>query len=270
MKSLLFALVAGCLLQMALAGCYAPGGQAAEITAVRVRMAVYNVACGQWTTPEKVAREMKKHDLDILGLNEMPRLIKGGAGRQWCDRLAKALDMPHVYSGDISSANHGAPRWVDESRKYEGKYKAILSKTPLSDTREFKLTGGNWNPASVVRAVSVVRGVRLAFYSLHVNTHWKDMEKVFRADTEFHVFAGGDYNHSNYPAFDKAANMRDGRWDVEGKKSIDRIFYRPNGKVKCVFNDVIRPAIKMSDHPYAVSVFEFDSDQAAKNPRPKP
>ena len=174
--------------------------------------------------------------------------------------------MPYVYSGDISSANHGTPRWADESKKYEGKYKAILSKTPLLDTKEFKLIGGNWNPASTVRAVTQVRGVRLAFYSLHVNTHWKDLEKVLTADNEFQILAGGDYNHSNYPAFDKAANMRDGRWDVEGKKSIDRIFYRPNGNVKCVFNDVIRPEVKMSDHPYAVSVFEFDSAPTAKNP----
>jgi len=41
--------------------------------------------------------------------------------------LAKTLEMPYVYSGTISSANHSAPRWVDESGKYEGKYKAILS-----------------------------------------------------------------------------------------------------------------------------------------------
>ena len=226
----------------------------------RVRTAAYNVACGQWTTPEKVAQEMKKHNLDILGLNEMPRLIKGKAGEEWCTRLAKALGMPHVYTGTISSANHGAPRWVDESGIYEGKYKAILSKTPLLDTREFELTGGNWNPASVVRAVTEIRGVRFSFYSLHVNTHWKDLEKVFREDKEFHVLGGGDYNHSNYPEFDKAANMRDGRWDVDGKKTVDRILYRPNGKVKCVFNDVIRPESRMSDHPYAVSVFEFDVD----------
>jgi len=130
----------------------------------QVRMAVYNVACGQWTTPERVARELEKHGLDLLGLNEMPRLIEKGSGQEWCTRLAKALEMPYVYSGTVSSANHGAPRWIDE-----------------------------------------------------------------------------------------------GRWDVEGKKSLDRIFYRPNGKVRCVLNDVIRPEVRMSDHPYAMSVFQFES-----------
>ena len=47
MKSLLFALVAGCLLQMGLAGCYGPRGDAADITAVRVRMAVYYQGFGE-------------------------------------------------------------------------------------------------------------------------------------------------------------------------------------------------------------------------------
>lgn len=135
------------VLQALSAGALAAEG-AGESMAVRV--AAYNVEYGKNASAEEIGAMLKPYHLDIIGFCEAP-------DGDWTARVGKALDMDHVYVGEISSAHH------------KDKYKTILSKTPLEVTQEIPIHGGAaWNPASAVRAVTTVRGITLAFYSLHI------------------------------------------------------------------------------------------------------
>ena len=117
---------------------------------VAVRVAAYNVEFGRSTTPEQVGEMFKPYTLDIIGFNEVP-------DGDWTARVGKVLGMKHSYVGKISSAHH------------KDKYKSILSRTPLLGTKEIELhVKHGWNPASVVRAVTKIDGVSIAFHSLHI------------------------------------------------------------------------------------------------------
>ena len=117
---------------------------------VAVRVASYNVEFGKNASAEEIGAMFKPYNLDIIGFCEAP-------DGDWTARVGKTLEMDHVYVGTISSANH------------KDKYKTILSKTPLEVTQELPINGGAaWNPASAVRAVTTIRGVSIAFYSLHI------------------------------------------------------------------------------------------------------
>ena len=124
----------------------------AEEETVHVRVASYNVEFGKNASPEEIGEMFKPYRLDIIGFCEAP-------DGDWTRRVGKILGMNHTYTGKISSANH------------KDKYKTILSRTPLEATQEYSLNGGkSWNPASVVRAVTTVRGITIAFYSLHISS----------------------------------------------------------------------------------------------------
>ena len=119
---------------------------------VVVRVAAYNVEYGKSTTPEQVGKMFKPYKLDIIGFNEVP-------DGNWTARVGKVLGMQHSYVGKISSANH------------KDKYKSILCRTPFEATAEYELSverRRSWNPASVVKAVTKIDGVAVAFYSLHI------------------------------------------------------------------------------------------------------
>jgi hypothetical protein len=112
-----------------------------------VRVASYNVEFGKSATPEQIGEMFKPYKLDIIGFDEAP---DGG----WTARVGKVLGMEHSYVGKISSANH------------KDKYKSILSRTSLEGTTEHELRVERrrcWNPASVVRAVTEIDGVSIAF-----------------------------------------------------------------------------------------------------------
>ncbi len=119
---------------------------------VHVRVAAYNVEFGKNASPEEIGKMFKSYDLDIIGFNEVP-------DGDWTARVGKVLGMKHSYVGKISSANH------------KDKYKSILSRTPFEATAEHELSlerRRSWNPASVVKAVTKIDGVAVAFYSLHI------------------------------------------------------------------------------------------------------
>ncbi len=151
---------------------------------ITVRVASYNVEFGRSTTPEQVGEMFKSYNLDIIGFNEVP-------DGDWTARVGKVLGMEHSYVGKISSANH------------KDKYKSILSRTPLEGSEEHKLTGGGWNPASVVRATTKIDGVSFAFYSLHIcksganDGHAHNLAtKVLPAEATERVIVVGDYNNN--------------------------------------------------------------------------
>jgi maltose 6'-phosphate phosphatase len=152
---------------------------------ITVRVASYNVEFGRSTTPEQVGEMFKPYKLDLIGFDEVP-------DGDWTARVGKVLGMEHSYVGTISSANH------------KDKYKSILSRTPLEGETEHELRAERgWNPASVVRAVTTIDGVSIAFYSLHIcKSGAKDghayslATKVLPKETTERVIVVGDYNNN--------------------------------------------------------------------------
>ena len=164
---------------------------------IHVRVAAYNVEFGKNATPEEIGKMFKPYNLDIIGFNEVP-------DGEWTARVGKVLGMKHSYVGKISSANH------------KDKYKSILSRTPFEATAEHELSvkrRRSWNPASVVKAVTKIDGVTVAFYSLHIcrSTDSHDTGHAYRLANEVlpeektdRVIVLGDFNNN---MGDTAMNM---------------------------------------------------------------
>jgi maltose 6'-phosphate phosphatase len=153
-------------------------------TPIAVRVASYNVEFGKSATPEQIGEMFKPFKLDIIGFDEAP-------DGDWTARVGKVLGMQYSYVGEVSSANH------------KDKYKTILSRTPLEGTEEYKLTGRGWNPASVVRATTKIKGVPFAFYSLHICRSGAKDGHAYSLATEVlpkeamdRVIVVGDYNNN--------------------------------------------------------------------------
>ncbi len=155
-----------------------------EEESVALRVAAYNVEYGKNASAEEIGAMFKPYHLDIIGFCEAP-------DGDWTARVGKALDMDHIYVGEISSANH------------EDKYKTILSRTPLDETREIPIHGGAaWNPASAVRVATTIRGISIAFYSLHIAGsdgkvgHAAELaSKVLPKEAAKRYIVVGDYNN---------------------------------------------------------------------------
>ena len=62
----------------------------------KLRVIAYNVACGQWATPEQLAELLKPLNPDILLLSEVPIANRGKDVKGWSLRLAEALGLKHV------------------------------------------------------------------------------------------------------------------------------------------------------------------------------
>jgi len=92
--------------------------------------------------------------------------------------------MEYSFAGNISSAGH------------KDKYKSILSRTPLSDKKEFFINGA-WTPASVVRAVVEVESFRISVYSLHINGPHADdiVARILPQDDAPYIVVTGDFNN---------------------------------------------------------------------------
>ena len=152
--------------------------------AITVRVASYNVEFSKSATPEQMGEMFKSYKLDIIGFDEAP-------DGDWTARVGKVLGMEYSYVGKISSANH------------KDKYKSILSRTPLEQKIEHELrVKRGWNPASVVRAVTEIDGVSIAFYSLHIcksdatNGHAHSLAtKVLPKEKTNRVIVVGDFNN---------------------------------------------------------------------------
>lgn len=148
-----------------------------------VRVATYNVEFSKSATPEQIGNIFKRAKLDIIGFNEAP-------DGDWTARVGKVLGMKYHYVGKISSANH------------KDKYKTILSRTPLEMTEEFEIRGSGWNPASVVKAVTRIKGVPISFYSLHIcassgeDGHaYKLATEILPKETVERYIVVGDFNN---------------------------------------------------------------------------
>lgn len=240
---------------------------------VDVRVAAYNVEFGRNTTPEQVGKMFEPYDLDIIGFNEVP-------GGDWTARVGKVLGMKHSYVGKISSANH------------KDKYKSILSRTPLDATVEHELSverRRSWNPASVVKAVTKIDGVAVAFYSLHIcrSTDSHDTGHAYRLTNEVlakektkRVIVLGDFNNN---MGDTAMNMLEASgykptWEdlqIDTFKTftynalkpeqpnagvIDHILYNTGSMAKTKSGGIIELKKPLSDHKPVWAEIVFPKD----------
>ena len=240
---------------------------------ISVRVAAYNVEFGKNASPEEIGRMFKPYNLDIVGFNEVP-------DGDWTARVGKVLGMRHSYVGKISSANH------------KDKYKSILSRTPFEVTAEHELSverRRSWNPASVVKAVTKIDGISVAFYSLHicrsVDSHntghaYQLATGVLPKEKTDQVIVLGDFNNN---MGDVAMNMlevsglrptwKDLQIDVSKEFTynalkpeqpnsgvIDHIFYQGLPGVKVTDGGIIELKKPLSDHKPVWAEIAFPRD----------
>jgi len=223
---------------------------------ITVRVASYNVEFGRSATPEQIGGMFKPYNLDIIGFNEAP-------DGDWTERIGKVLGMQYSYVGKISSANH------------KDKYKTILSRAPLENTEEYRLEGGcGWIPASTVRAVTRIKGVPIAFYSLHICASGKDDGHAGELATDIlpkentkRVIVVGDFNNKiGDPAITtleqsgmrptwkdlKLDLSRHFTWDAFNRGGnegvIDHIFYNTSSGGQARDGGIIELEKPLSDH----------------------
>jgi maltose 6'-phosphate phosphatase len=251
-----------CFLVVVPIACCAIGFAADEATSATIRVAAYNVEFGSRGTPEQIGQMFQKYKLDVIGFSEAP------AG-DWTARVGKTLGMEYVFVGSVSSSGH------------KDKYKSLLSRMPLKDTREIRLRGIGWNPATAVRAVITVAGKDVAVYSLHichrdvkkdengrVPTHSQSLADFIRTEEKSpYVIAMGDYNSQiGQPALEvledvgMRATWRDLSLDLGNLRTgdnfepsdnwgvIDHIFYNRSSGLKTVDGGIIELEKPLSDH----------------------
>ena len=282
------------LLTLASALLISPVVQGADTT--KLRVVAYNVACGQWATPEQIAELLKPLNPDIVLLSEVPKANRGKDVKDWSLRLAEALDLGHVHVGTSSSAGHKSPKWGDPTGHYGGKFKSILSRTPLSNGKDIIVEGSGWKRANPVRAETVIGGRTFAVYSLHLpgfahhrkqptkaaayeGSKHKTLSELIKAEDEaYSIIVGGDFNEWTdglvMQSLVKEAKLE----NATQEKSIDHILYSTKGSVKLIestrdwgpknLNEANEKSEGcLSDHPWVYAEFEIPADTGSGSPQ---
>jgi len=221
-----------------------------QLSAAKLRVVAYNVACGQWATPEQIAEELKALNPDIVLLSEVPKANRGKKVKDWSHRLGDALGLGHVRVGMVSSANHKSPTWGDVTGNYGGKFKSVLSRTPLTEGKDFLPEGSGWARASAFRVETEINGRKLALYSLHLPgfahhkrqptelTAWEGSKQKALADhinaekESYDVIVGGDFNEWTDGLVMRSFSEETKMANATQEKSIDHILYRTNKGMK--------------------------------------
>lgn len=280
------AILSGCAL---VASWWAAPASAEQDNATTFRVVAYNVACGQWATPEQIAEVLKPLNADILLLSEVPKANRGKDVKDWSLRLAEALDLDHVHVGTSSSAGHKAPKWGDMTGDYGGKFKSILSRTPLSEGSDIQVEGSGWKRANPVRVETEIGGRKFALYSLHLPGYahnkrqptnieaWerskqKNLAEVIMAeDPSYDIIVGGDFNEWNDGIVMQSLLSDTKLVNATQEKSIDHILYSTTRPLKLLDtqrdwgpknrNDQNKKAEGcLSDHPWVYAEFEIPAD----------
>ncbi len=248
--------------------------QAAELLTVRV--VSFNVLQGKRGSPEAIGQVFKQFQPDLMGFSEVP-------DGDWTERVGKVLGMPYVYVGKISSKHH------------KDKYKSILSRTPLFETEEFELTTGNgWNPASAVRAKTIINGSSVTFYSLHIarsgakNGHaYELLTNVLNHDSCDICILSGDFN--NEVGHGAITTLQSGGWrdvwsdlpiDIQKETSVvkrskygvlDHIFFNGSSQGQATIGGVLDLRQPLSDHKpvFAEIAFPANPVQSESNLAPE-
>jgi endonuclease/exonuclease/phosphatase family metal-dependent hydrolase len=221
-----------------------------QVGATKLRVVAYNVACGQWATPERIAQELEAHKPDIVLLSEVPKVNRGKKVKDWSRRMADALNLDYVHVGTVSSAGHKSPKWGDPTGNYGGKFKSILSRTPLTGGKDISVEGSGWKRASAVRVETEIEGRKLALYSLHLpgfahhnksptsSVAWegskhKALADHINAEKEFYdVIVGGDFNEWTEGLVMQSMLKETKMKNSTQEKSIDHILYSTKNKMK--------------------------------------
>ena len=229
---------------------FALPAQTVEGTPAKLRVVAYNVACGQWATPEQIAEVLKPLKADVILLSEVPKANRGKKVKDWSRRLADALGLDHVAVGTVSSANHKAPQWGDATGDYGGKFKSVLSRTPLTRGKDFLPEGSGWGRASAFRVETEINGRKFALYSLHLPgfahhkrqptqvASWEGSkqrglaEQINKEDASFDVIVGGDFNEWTDGLVMRSLLKTTKMKNATQEKSIDHILYSTKNKMK--------------------------------------
>ena len=259
-----------------------------QASATKLRVVAYNVACGQWATPERIAQELKVLKPDIVLLSEVPKANRGKKAKDWSHRLADALDLDHVHVGTVSSAGHKSPNWGDPTGNYGGKFKSILSRTPLTEGKDISVEGSGWKRASAVRVETEIDGRKFALYSLHLPgfahhkrqpvelSAWEGSKHKALADhinaekESYDVIVGGDFNEWTEGLVMKSMLKETKMKNSTKEKSIDHILYSTKNKMKLLQagrdwgpknqnKDNIKSDGCLSDHPWVWCELEISN-----------
>ena len=245
----------------------------------KLRVVAYNVACGQWATPERIAQELEALKPDIVLLSEVPKVNRGKKVKDWSRRMADALNLDYVHVGTVSSAGHKSPKWGDPTGNYGGKFKSILSRTPLTGGQDISVEGSGWKRASAVRVETEIEGRKLALYSLHLpgfahhnkaptsSVAWKGSKHKALADhinaekESCDVIVGGDFNEWTEGLVMQSMLKETKMKNSTKEKSIDHILYSTKNKMKLLQTgrdwgpknqnkDNVKSNGCLSDHPW--------------------
>ncbi|MAE53106.1 MAG: hypothetical protein CMI20_03225 [Opitutae bacterium] len=259
----------------------------------KLRVIAYNVACGQWATPERIAQELKALKPDIVLLSEVPKANRGKKVKDWSLRLAEALGLDHVHVGTSSSAGHKSPKWGDPTGNYGGKFKSILSRTPLTGGKDIEVEGSGWKRAKPVRAETVIGGRKFALYSLHLpgfahhskaptkieawegSKHKQLAEHIKAEDASCHIIVGGDFNEWTDGLVMRSLLKDTGLKNATKEQSIDHILYSTRGAVKLLDtkrdwgpknqNEAnLKAEGCLSDHPWVYCELEFTTSSSSE------
>ena len=239
-----------------------------------MKIIAYNVEFARSATPDELATFLKHQNPDVICFSEVPN-------GEWSKLVAKKIGMKYCHVGKIASANH-EEKYSDKTGRYYGKYKSILSRTPLVETDEKLLDGIGWSPVSVVLAHTVVCGQRMLIGSLHVPSGIKEPQKSCSAHLaklmdlykEENIIVCGDFNDlvnstpmqalykkgfknswisSDYDLKNvKTCNLRNG----EDFGVIDHILYR--GKLRNIGASIIKIESLLSDHCAITAEFSME------------
>ncbi len=269
---------------------------AEQDSTTKLRVVAYNVACGQWATPEQIAEALKPLNPDIVLLSEVPKANPGKDVKDWSQRLAEALDLDHVHVGTASSAGHKAPKWGDMTGDYGGKFKSILSRTPLTEGKEFRPDGSGWARATAVRVETEIAGRKFALYSLHLpgfahnkrqptkieawegSKHKSLADKINAEDPSHDVIVGGDFNEWTDGLVMRSLLKETKLENVVTEQSIDHILYSTARPIKLLDvqrdwgpknqNDTnLKSEGCLSDHPWIYCEFEIPASTGSESPK---
>ena len=259
-----------------------------QASATKLRVVAYNVACGQWATPERIAQELKVLKPDIVLLSEVPKANRGKKVKDWSQRLADALGLDHIHVGTVSSAGHKSPNWGEPTGNYGGKFKSILSRTPLTEGKDISVEGSGWKRASAVRVETEIDGRKFALYSLHLPgfahhkrqpvelSAWEGSKHKALADhinaekESYDVIVGGDFNEWTEGLVMKSMLKETKMKNSTKEKSIDHILYSTKNKMKLLQagrdwgpknqnKDNIKSDGCLSDHPWVWCELEISN-----------
>ena len=248
--------------------------QAEDATAdVHVRIGSYNVLFGIWATPQRIGEMFKAHDLDVIGFNEVPN-------GDWTAKVGQQLGMKHAYVGKLASANH------------KDKYKSILSRTPLTNMHEIKSNAKrSFKPSSMVGADTIIRGVSVRVYSLHLagqpkaagsDAEFIAQEVIPKIDVDRFIILGDFNNHIGDAPFKKLeqagmrASWKDIGFDVKPESThteiiirtesgvIDHILYNVASGAKAVGGGIIKDAFNPPDEKKSMPNYHAEWEKYGK------